>query len=85
VRVDTHIYSGYTIPPYYDSLMAKIIVHGVDRQDALRKMERALDECMIEPIKTTVSFCKEVIADPDFRRGHYDTGFLDKFLGREEE
>jgi acetyl-CoA carboxylase biotin carboxylase subunit len=85
VRVDTHIYSGYNIPPYYDSLLAKIIVFGNNRQEALKKMERALDECLIDPIKTTIPFCKEVITDPDFRRGHYDTGFLDKFLGREEE
>lgn len=85
IRVDTHIFSGYHIPPYYDSLLAKVIAKGEDRQDALKKMERALDEFLIEPIKTTIPFCKEVITDPDFRRGHYDTGFLSKFLGREDE
>ncbi|MDP2922752.1 MAG: acetyl-CoA carboxylase biotin carboxylase subunit [Candidatus Omnitrophota bacterium] len=85
IRVDTHIYSGYKITPYYDSLLAKLIAKGEKREDALKKMERALDEFLIEPIKTTVSFCKEVITDSDFRRGHYHTGFLEKFLGKEEE
>jgi acetyl-CoA carboxylase biotin carboxylase subunit len=85
VRVDTHIYSGYKIPPYYDSLLAKLITKGETRTQALRKMERVLDELLIEPIKTTASFCKEVITDPDFKRGNYHTGFLEKFLGKEEE
>jgi acetyl-CoA carboxylase biotin carboxylase subunit len=85
VRIDTHIYSGYKIPPYYDSLLAKLITKGETRTQALKKMERALDELLIEPIKTTASFCKEVITDPDFKRGNYHTGFLEKFLGREEE
>lgn len=85
VRVDTHVYSGYKIPPYYDSLLAKLITKGEKRESALNKMERALDELLIEPIKTTASFCKEVITDPDFRRGNYHTGFLEKFLGKEEE
>lgn len=85
VRVDTHIYSGYTIPPYYDSLIAKLITRGVSRHQALDKMERALGEFLIEPVKTTVGFCKKVIIDPDFRSGKYNTGFLDKFLTAEEE
>lgn len=85
IRVDTHIYSGYRVPPYYDSLLAKIIAKGEKREAALSKMERALDELLIEPIKTTATFCKEVITDPDFRRGNYHTGFLEKFLGKEEE
>ncbi|MDD5194480.1 MAG: acetyl-CoA carboxylase biotin carboxylase subunit [Candidatus Omnitrophica bacterium] len=85
IRVDTHIYSGYHIPPYYDSLIAKIIAKGNSRQEALTKMERALDEVRIEPIKTTASFCKRVIADAEFRSGTYNTGFLNKFLAKEEE
>lgn len=68
-RIDTHIYSGYKIPPFYDSLIAKLITKGKTREEALRKMNRALDEFLIEPIKTTVGFCKKVIDDPDFRRG----------------
>lgn len=85
VRVDTHLYSGYTVPPYYDSLIAKLITKGENRREALQRMERALDEFLIEPIKTTVGFCKKVISDPDFRRGKYNTGFLEKFLAKEEE
>lgn len=85
VRVDTHIYSGYRIPPYYDSLIAKLITRGCNRQKALKKMERALDEFRIEPIKTTTAFCKEVITDSDFKRGNYTTRFLDKFITAKEE
>ncbi len=85
IRVDTHIYGGYRIPPYYDSLVAKLIVHGKNRQEALAKMNRALDEFIIEPIKTTIPFCKKVINDPDFKRGNYHTGFLNKFISGEEE
>ncbi|MCP4653525.1 MAG: acetyl-CoA carboxylase biotin carboxylase subunit [Candidatus Omnitrophica bacterium] len=85
VRVDTHIYSGYRIPPFYDSLIAKLITKGKTRKDALTKMSRALDEFLIEPVKTTVPFCRDVINDPDFKRGDYNTGFLEKFLDREEE
>lgn len=85
VRVDTHIYSGYHIPPYYDSLIAKIITKAKNRKDALTKMDRALGEFLIEPIKTTTSFCKKVINDPDFKRGKYHTGFLEKFFADYEE
>jgi len=85
VRVDTHIYSGYHIPPYYDSLIAKIITKANSRDDALKKMDRALEEFLIEPIKTTIPFCRNVINDPDFKRGRYHTGFLDKFLQKQEE
>ncbi|MBD3245881.1 MAG: acetyl-CoA carboxylase biotin carboxylase subunit [Candidatus Omnitrophica bacterium] len=85
VRADTHIYSGYRIPPFYDSLLAKLIVRGETRQDALRKMHRALGEFLVEPIKTTVPFCQQVLNDPDFQRGTYHTGYLEKFLRKEEE
>jgi acetyl-CoA carboxylase biotin carboxylase subunit len=85
IRVDTHIYAGYKIPPYYDSLLAKLIAKGTNRRETLKKMRRALDEFLIEPIKTTVPFCKQVIDDPDFKRGVYNTGFLNKFLKTEEE
>ena len=84
VRVDTHIYSGYRIPPYYDSLIAKVITKADTRKEALQKMDRALSEFLIEPIKTTVSFCRNVINNPDFKRGKYDTGFLTKLLELEE-
>jgi acetyl-CoA carboxylase, biotin carboxylase subunit len=85
IRVDTHIYASYKIPPYYDSLLAKIIAKGTNRREALKKMRRALDEFLIEPIKTTIPFCKKVIDDPDFKRGVYNTGFLNKFLQTEED
>mgnify|MGYP001183058074 CR=1 FL=1 len=85
VRVDTHVYSGYRIPPYYDSLIAKIITKGASRGEALQKMDRALSELLIEPIKTTSGFCRDVINDPDFRRGKYNTSFLEKFLPSQEE
>ncbi|MCK4912580.1 MAG: acetyl-CoA carboxylase biotin carboxylase subunit [Candidatus Omnitrophica bacterium] len=85
VRVDTHIYSGYTIPPYYDSLIAKVITKGKTRAEALGKMNRALGEFLVEPIKTTAGFCKEVINNPDFKRGKYHTGFLEKFLESQNE
>lgn len=84
VRVDTHIYSGYRIPPYYDSLIAKVITKADTRAEALITMDRALGEFLIEPVKTTVSFCQSVINDPDFKRGKYHTGFLDRFLQKEE-
>ncbi len=85
IRVDTHIYSGYTIPPFYDSLIAKVITKGQNRNEALIKMSRALGEFLIEPIKTTAGFCKEVINNPDFKRGKYHTGFLEKFLENQNE
>ncbi len=85
VRVDSHIYSGYHIPPFYDSLLAKIIVKGSNRAEALRKMDSALAEFLIEPIKTTAGFCRTVINDPDFKRGNYHTGFLEKYFDKQEE
>lgn len=85
VRVDTHIYSSYHIPPYYDSLIAKLITRADSRKEALRKMDRALSEFLIEPIKTTIPFCRRVINDSDFQRGKYHTGFLKKFCDTQEE
>lgn len=85
VRVETHVYSGYIIPSNYDSLISKIITKGDTRQSALKKMDRALDELLIEPLKTTAPFCRRVINDPDFKRGLYHTAFLKKFIPKEEE
>jgi acetyl-CoA carboxylase biotin carboxylase subunit len=81
VRVDSHIYAGYTVPPYYDSLISKLIVHGSDRGDAINTLFRALNEYMIKGIKTTIPFEMVVLQDPDFRRGVYTTDFLEKLLG----
>jgi acetyl-CoA carboxylase, biotin carboxylase subunit len=79
VRVDTHAYAHYIIPPYYDSLLAKIITHGKDREEAIRRMERALEEVIIEGIKTTVPLHQAILKNPDFRNGKYDTKFLQDF------
>ncbi len=79
VRVDSHIYQSYQIPPYYDSLIAKLIVWGKNRQHALARGKRALEEFAIEGIKTTIPFHLKVLEDSRFISGHFDTGFLDKF------
>jgi acetyl-CoA carboxylase biotin carboxylase subunit len=76
VRVDTHIYDGYTVPPYYDSLLAKVIVHGNSRAEALARMSQALDSFIVEGVTTTVPFLKRVIHHPDFQAGRVDTKFL---------
>lgn len=81
MRVDTAVYNGWTVPSYYDSLIAKVIVHGKTREEAILRMKRALDEFIIEGIKTTIPFHKKVIAHPDFIKGEFNTGFLEKLNG----
>jgi len=81
VRVDTAIYSGYVIPSQYDSLIAKLIVHGNNRAEAITKMRRALDEFIIEGIKTTIPFHKKVLNNPEFINGNFDTNFVEKING----
>jgi acetyl-CoA carboxylase biotin carboxylase subunit len=76
VRVDTHSYDGYTFPPYYDSLLAKVIVHGNSRREALARMSQALDSFIVEGITTTIPFLRRVIHHPDFEAGRVDTKFL---------
>jgi acetyl-CoA carboxylase, biotin carboxylase subunit len=76
VRVDTHVYAGYTIPPYYDSMIAKLITRARTREEAILKMERALDEFVVEGIKTTVPFHQKLMRNEDFRKGNFHTGFL---------
>jgi len=78
VRVDTHAYAGYTISPRYDSLIAKLIVHGETREEAIRLMRRALAEFRIEPVKTTIPFYLEILNHPDVVKGNIDTGFLER-------
>jgi acetyl-CoA carboxylase biotin carboxylase subunit len=78
VRVDTHIYAGYTVPPYYDSLLAKVIVHSNNRPEALARMNQALDSFIIEGVTTTIPFLKRVIQHPDFVAGTVDTKFLER-------
>ena len=79
IRVDSHIYTGYTIPPYYDSMIAKLIARGKDREEALIRMKRALEEFVIEGIKTTIPFHIQLLADKNFRAGKFTTAFLETF------
>lgn len=85
VRVDTHVYAGYSVPPFYDSMIAKLIVRAQTREEAITKMERALDEFIIEGIKTTIPFHKKLMKDEKFRKGNFDTGFLNDFEMGEKE
>jgi acetyl-CoA carboxylase biotin carboxylase subunit len=80
VRVDKHAYSGYNIPPFYDSMIAKLICYGNDRRAALDRMSRALDEFVIRGIKTTIPLHKAIMKDPNFRRGRYSTAFIERFM-----
>ncbi|MCS6862405.1 MAG: acetyl-CoA carboxylase biotin carboxylase subunit, partial [Abditibacteriales bacterium] len=80
VRVDSHLYAGYIMPPYYDSLLAKIIVHGRDRQEAIHRMERVLAETTVEGIKTTLSYHQRIMANAFFRRGEISTNFIQRRL-----
>jgi acetyl-CoA carboxylase biotin carboxylase subunit len=80
VRVDTHVYAGYVVPPNYDSLLAKVIVHDVDRMAALRRARRCLDEMVIEGIRTNIPFLRRIINNPEFIRGEFDTGFVGRLL-----
>ncbi|MFC1667850.1 acetyl-CoA carboxylase biotin carboxylase subunit [Chlamydiota bacterium] len=78
VRVDTHVYQGYSIPPYYDSMIGKLIVHGKDREHVLQKILCALDEFVVTGIATTIDFYKEIITHPAFIKGEYSTHFIDE-------
>lgn len=82
VRVDSHIYSGYTVPPYYDSMIAKIITFGHNRTVAMDRMYRALSECIIRGIKTTIPFSRAIFQDPVFREGKATTAYIQDFLNR---
>jgi acetyl-CoA carboxylase, biotin carboxylase subunit len=80
IRVDTHVYSGAKVPPYYDSMIAKIIAFGATRDAAIARMERALRETVIEGVNTTIDQCLEILATKQFREGKYDIGFLPGLL-----
>lgn len=80
VRVDTHVYAGYTVPPYYDSMIAKLIVTASSREVAIARMKRALSEFRIRGIKTTIPFQQEIIDHPDFINGKYDIAWVSRFL-----
>jgi len=80
VRVDTHAYAKYVIPAFYDSMIAKLITHGKNRADAVMKMQRALEEFIVEGVETTIDFHKKVFGDPVFQSAQYDTSFVEKFM-----
>jgi acetyl-CoA carboxylase biotin carboxylase subunit len=80
VRVDTTMEPNTTVAPFYDSLIAKVITHGRDRQESIARMRRSLDEFVIEGIKTTIPLHKRILNDPDFQKGHVSTSFLERFL-----
>jgi acetyl-CoA carboxylase biotin carboxylase subunit len=82
IRVDTHAYAGYKIPPFYDSLIAKLIAYGNTRAEAIERMERALDEFIIEGVHTTIPFHQKVMADHDFQSGNFDTKYVENFFKR---
>ena len=85
VRLDTHVYSGYTIPPNYDSMIAKLITTAQTRQEAINKMKRALDEFVIEGIKTTIPFHRQLMDDPAYVEGNYTTKFMESFKMNDPE
>ena len=80
IRVDTHAYSGYFVPQYYDSMIAKLIVHAPTRQEAISRMKGALNECVVEGVQTTIPFLKDILSNPAFIKGEIHTGFIDKLM-----
>ena len=85
VRLDTHVYAGYTIPPNYDSMIAKLITTAQTREEAINKMKRALDEFYIEGIKTTIPFHRQLMDEPDYVAGNYTTAFMESFKMKDLE
>ena len=85
VRLDTHVYAGYTIPPNYDSMIAKLITTAQTREEAINKMKRALDEFVIEGIKTTIPFHRQLMDEPDYVAGNYTTKFMESFKMNDPE
>ena len=80
VRFDTFLYQGYEVPPFYDSMIAKLIVHAPTRAEAIRKMQAALAELVIEGVQTNAELSSDILACSEFKDGSYCTNFLDKFL-----
>ena len=80
IRVDSHVYAGYVVPPNYDSLIAKLITWGHDREEALARMQRALSELRIDGIKTTASFLARLLASDTFKHGGVHTRFVEQFI-----
>jgi acetyl-CoA carboxylase biotin carboxylase subunit len=80
IRVDSHLYQGYKVPPYYDSMLAKVVAHGATREEAIQRLLRALDEMIVEGVHTTIPFATQILRSETFRRGNYSTHFVKKFL-----
>ncbi|MBI4720996.1 MAG: acetyl-CoA carboxylase biotin carboxylase subunit [Chitinivibrionia bacterium] len=85
VRVDSHVYQGYTISPFYDSMIAKVICHGLDRAEAISRMNRALEECVIEGVENTLAFHRSILANPRFLKGDFSTRYLEEFVWTAEK
>ena len=85
VRVDSHMYTGYTIPSYYDSLIAKLIVTAPDREHLLARCRRCLGEFLIDGVKTTIPFHQKIVNNPDFIKGNMDTGLIERMMAQEKE
>ena len=85
IRVDTAVYEGYEIPPFYDSMIAKVIVHGNNRKEAISKMKRALYEFIIDGIDTNIEFQNSILNNPDYQKGNFNTSFLESFLAEWKE
>ncbi len=82
VRVDSAVYQGYSVPPYYDSLIGKLIVHGRDRVECLMRLRRALDEFVVDGIRTTIPLFQDLVREPDIANGAYDIRWLEEFLAK---
>jgi acetyl-CoA carboxylase biotin carboxylase subunit len=82
VRIDSALYQGYTVPPQYDSLVAKLVVHGSSRNECLMRLRRSLGEYVIAGIETTIPLHQRLVAEPDFINGDYDIHWLERFLAR---
>jgi acetyl-CoA carboxylase, biotin carboxylase subunit len=83
IRLDTHVYTGYMVPPFYDSLLGKLIVHGNTREEAIVRARHALDSFVLEGIHTTIPFLQQIVREKDFASGQVDTGYVDNFMSRE--
>ena len=82
MRVDSHVYGGYTVSPFYDSMIAKLVTYGSTRKIALDRMYRALSEYLIRGIDTNIEFLKAIVLDPGFRQGEATTSYVEEFLAR---
>ena len=85
MRVDTAQYQEGVVPQYYDSLIAKLICHGKDREEAMDKMQRALSQFVVQGIHTTIPLHEHIFADAEFRAGDFDTKFMERFLARQKD